>query len=149
MPEPTITLPRLPNESTKAYQARLCYCTLGANRSLEAVGQALGKSKALMERWSVCYGWVGHARAYDDTLAAIQIQQAREQYLSDIEAHRKRYGETGRALYAVARKKLAALNARDEPERLTAIASALTIAADLEAHALRLAELIAQLEGAH
>jgi hypothetical protein len=45
-------------ESSKAFAAFSLYLSLGEQRSLEAVGQKLGKSKVLMERWSKRYQWV-------------------------------------------------------------------------------------------
>jgi hypothetical protein len=59
---PTITLPRLDREHPARYEARTLYVTMGPDRSLEAVRQKLGKSKALMERWSTQDNWVEHAK---------------------------------------------------------------------------------------
>lgn len=52
-------------ESAKAFEAFETYRKMGASRSLRAVGQKLGKSTALMERWSRTYGWVERAAAYE------------------------------------------------------------------------------------
>ena len=38
---------------------------MGAERSLAKVAQKLGKSKALMERWSVRWQWGQRAEAWD------------------------------------------------------------------------------------
>lgn len=56
---------RLPTESTKAYAAYECYREFGAARSVAKVGQELGKSKTLMDRWSAQYQWVTRAAEWD------------------------------------------------------------------------------------
>jgi hypothetical protein len=56
---------RLPDESTKAYAAYLCYREFGASRSLEKVHQKLLKSTRLLAGWSAKYDWVKRAAAYD------------------------------------------------------------------------------------
>lgn len=59
---------RQENESAQAYEAFIAYLNQGADRSIRAVGQTLGKSRALVERWSAAYSWVARARAYDAEL---------------------------------------------------------------------------------
>lgn len=56
---------QLDKESAKAYSAAKIYFELGPERSHEAVSQELGKSKALIQRWSTRYGWIKRAREYD------------------------------------------------------------------------------------
>lgn len=68
---------RQAGESDVAYQAARIYFELGPERSLEAVRQRLGKSKALMERWSTRFHWVDRAASFDDHLAR-QRQAAME-----------------------------------------------------------------------
>lgn len=60
-----------PRESAKAYDAFLLYRDLGAERSLAAVGQRLGKSKAICERWSARWSWVRRCAAYDTHLVRL------------------------------------------------------------------------------
>ena len=55
---------RQAKESAKAFAAFSLYLNLGEQWSLEAVGQKLGKSKALMERWSKRYQWVERVEAH-------------------------------------------------------------------------------------
>lgn len=102
MTTPVTTVPRLDDESTRAHAAKIVYVTMGPQRSLEAVGQKLGKSKALMERWSVAHDWAATARAWDDQQAAAALAQAAEQYARDLEAHRARAKRSADELYAVA-----------------------------------------------
>lgn len=63
---------RLENESAKAFAGFQAYCEMGGNRSLKAVGRALGKSEGLLERWSARFKWVARAKAYDERLLSIQ-----------------------------------------------------------------------------
>ena len=56
---------RKDDESAKAFEAFDVYLKLGAKRSLAKVGQALGKSTPLMERWSSQHSWVRRAESFD------------------------------------------------------------------------------------
>jgi hypothetical protein len=162
----TIELPRLENESARAYAARVEYVTMGAGRSLETIGQKLGKSKALMERWSSKYGWVSSAEKYDADVSYITVQDAADKYVTDLEAHRKKASDAGAALYAVAGQLIKQINtALANPKKikgedgkwytlhgvdLTAntfsiAARAMQTALDLEAHALNLDRLLPSL----
>ena len=59
---------RQEGESEKAFEAFAIYKDMGANRSIQMVGQKLGKSRVLIERWSSRWNWVERARAYDNVL---------------------------------------------------------------------------------
>lgn len=59
---------RQEGESAQAFQGFAAYRDMGADRSLAKVAQKLGKSKALMERWSVRWQWVIRADAWDDEM---------------------------------------------------------------------------------
>lgn len=52
-------------ESNKAFEAFTVYLEMGPERSVRAVGQKLDKSRTLIGRWSVTYGWVERAAAWD------------------------------------------------------------------------------------
>jgi hypothetical protein len=145
--EPTITLPRLPNETGKAYAARQAYILMGAGRSLDKVSRECTKSLPLLKRWSARYGWVEHARRYDDICGQLAAVAAADAYRRELESYRERYGAVGRSLYQVAGRLLVVLNQQIDtlelaPADLTTIARALVVAADLEALALRLRELL-------
>jgi hypothetical protein len=60
-----------PDESAKAFEAFSVYLALGGRRSLETVGQKLGKSKALMERWSKRHNWVTRVEAHGQHMTAL------------------------------------------------------------------------------
>jgi hypothetical protein len=81
--ENNTVLARLPNESVKAFEAFTVYLGMGGSRSLEAVGQRLGKSKALMERWSKRHNWVARVAAYMSEMVAMK-QKLKEEFLREI-----------------------------------------------------------------
>jgi hypothetical protein len=64
------------NESLKAFAAFSLYLSMGPERSLAAVGKQLGKSQALMERWSSKYNWSGRVQAYATHLAKVEREAA-------------------------------------------------------------------------
>ena len=64
---------RLPRESGKAYEGFSEYRDQGINRSLKKTARRLRKNKALMERWSVRWGWVRRAEAWDDMLDEFKL----------------------------------------------------------------------------
>ncbi len=56
---------RQEGESTKAFEAFTIYLNMGADRSLRAVAEKLGKFRTLIERWSSSNAWVERVDAYD------------------------------------------------------------------------------------
>lgn len=60
---------RQQGESPQAYEAFATYRDMGAERSTAKVSRELGKTKALMDRWSSRWKWVERARAWDNELA--------------------------------------------------------------------------------
>jgi hypothetical protein len=78
-----------PDESAKAFAAFSTYLNLGAQRSLEAVGRKLGKSKALMERWSKRHNWVARVEAHAAHWAALtrwaELEAVREYALDRVQ----------------------------------------------------------------
>ncbi len=59
---------RQDGESAQAFQAFAEYRDMGPDRSMAKVGQKLGKSTQLMERWSSQWHWTVRADAWDDEL---------------------------------------------------------------------------------
>lgn len=82
---------RLPNESSKAYQAFCIYRDLGVERSLEKVAQNRGKpgSKSWLNTWSTKYHWVERAQAYDDYLEQEKRKEQEKAILEMVERHTK------------------------------------------------------------
>jgi hypothetical protein len=66
------TFEQQPKESAKAFAAFSVYLGMGAERSLAAVGQKLGKSKALVERWSAKFDWPARVQAQAAYLATVE-----------------------------------------------------------------------------
>src|SRR4051812_23513801 len=84
------TLPRYARqrgESRQGFAAFVAYRDLGPSRSLAKVGRALGKSVALLERWSARWAWVARAAAYDDHLD----QQRRAAWVKAVEDMAQRH----------------------------------------------------------
>lgn len=167
----TMEVPRLDEESARAHAAKIAYVTMGPDRSLEKVRQKIGKNTSYtrqLAEWSSQYDWAATARAWDDQQAAAALAAAGDAYRRDLEDHRKRYGDAGKALYQVAAQVLKQLSqiagqqptvieGKDgkfykvsglelTPATLTTAARAMTIAADLEAHALRLGDILPRLD---
>lgn len=61
-----------PKESAKAFEAFSVYLNMGPERSLAAVGQKMGKSKSLLERWSAKFDWPGRVQAQAAYLAVVE-----------------------------------------------------------------------------
>lgn len=72
-----------PKESAKAFAAFQEYLNLGPQRSLAAVRQKLGKSKALIERWCSKFDWVERVNAYNGQMLALK-QTLKEEFLREI-----------------------------------------------------------------
>jgi hypothetical protein len=62
-------------EGTKAYEAANAYFTLGPARSIAEVARELGKSEALLGRWSRAYRWVERAGQWDDHAASLERER--------------------------------------------------------------------------
>ena len=87
---------RQPDESSVAYEAFLCYRNMGhepegekKKRRLASVAEKLGKSLKLMERWSFTWDWVERARAYDNELQRISMEETREAVRKMLRDHMK------------------------------------------------------------
>ena len=61
-----------PKESGKAFAAFAVYLSMGSERSLAQVGQQLGKSVGLIERWSKRFDWGGRVQAHGAHFAAVE-----------------------------------------------------------------------------
>ncbi len=164
-------VPRLEQESARAHAMKVAYVTMGPERSLEKIRQKYSKNASYLRQlaeWSTQYDWAATARAWDDQQAALALADASAQYRADLEDHRKRYGDAGKALYQVAAQLLKQLSqlagqqprvieGKDgkmykipgielTPATLTVASRAMTIAADLEAHALRIGDILPKLD---
>ena len=68
----TLEFEQQTKESNKAFAAFALYLGMGSERSLRAVGEKLGKSEGLLQRWSSRYDWPGRVSAYALHLALIE-----------------------------------------------------------------------------
>lgn len=167
----TIELPRETGESARAYAARVRYVTMGPGRSIDKVadqnGIKTGSRPSNYLEWSRKYGWVACAEKYDQEIAFITVQEAAAAYRRDLEDHRQRYQKAGKDLHRVALGLMSTIAAqlqgqviegkdgrkytipamKIDANAITVLSRALTTAADLEAHALRLSELLPKLSG--
>lgn len=142
--------PQRDDESAKAYAAFTSYCLMGSERSTAKLQQEISKGKRLFDEWSRVHEWQARVREYDAALAAEASAAHTARYLADLEDHRKRYSEAGRGLYTVAGKMLKKLDAgivglEMTPQTLGILLRAFQTAADLEAHALGLDEIMPRL----
>jgi hypothetical protein len=83
---------RLPNESSKAYQAFCYYRDLGTGRGLDkALTSANRKltNHAWWGKWMSKYNWVERARAYDDYLEQEKRKEQEKAILEMVERHTK------------------------------------------------------------
>ena len=84
---------RQPRETSKAFAAFKTYLELGAERSLAAVGERLGKSKVMMERWSRKFDWPGRVAAHGAHLAVVEREAAEAVVLAKGADWAERYAE--------------------------------------------------------
>ena len=68
----TLPFEQQPRESAKAFAAFKIYLDMGSERSLATVGQKLGKSLVLIERWSSRWHWAERVAAHAGHLAEIE-----------------------------------------------------------------------------
>lgn len=66
---------RQPNEGIKPYEAFDLYCKQGSNRSIRKVAQQLGKSAAIISRWSSAHDWRERVRAYDNEMKRLEMEE--------------------------------------------------------------------------
>lgn len=98
---------RQPDETPKPYEAFCAYRDMGSERSLAKVGEKLGKSAALMERWSAKYGWVNRAALWDDEQERIEREIAQKEQVKEIRSMRKRHADLAKAMLIKSAKALA------------------------------------------
>ena len=87
---------RQAGESSVAYEAFLLYRNMShetdgekKKRRLASVAEKLGKSLKLIERWSFTWNWVERARAYDNELQRISMEETREAVRKMLKDHMK------------------------------------------------------------
>lgn len=96
---------QLPDESAKAFQAFSLYLKMGIERSISKVAEKLGKSRALIERWSSVWQWGERVRRYD----AWKQQVKREKLRHRIEESAEDDYETAKKLQEILKSPAIAL----------------------------------------
>lgn len=117
---------RQKGESAQAFAAFLVYLQMGADRSLSAVGQKVGKSRALMERWSSANSWVERCRAWDNYLQ----REAKKAAVAELREMNRRHIKVARALQGAAAQAL-----KDRGDKIITdknLAAVVKLATDLE-----------------
>lgn len=109
--KPELAWERQPGESEEAYAAFTDYYK-NPKRSQKKTAKAVGKSEALIYRWSVRWHWSERAREYDNALV-------REDYLATIDEIRKMNRKQAVIGVLLQTKGVAALQ-KLKPEKLTA-----------------------------
>jgi hypothetical protein len=85
---------RLPNESSRAYRAFELYRDMGpAERSIEKVGERLGKNPTALARLSSKYGWVERANAYDVYIGQKKAEKIAEEIIEMDRRHARQAQE--------------------------------------------------------
>lgn len=92
---------RQEGETSRAYEAFSAYRDLGSARSLAKVGQLLGKSTGLMERWSAAHAWVDRVAALEARDEIVRREAVEEYLTSQAEDHAEREGRIAEILLTV------------------------------------------------
>ena len=119
------------NETAPAFAAFVIYRDLGLGiRSIGKVVQELGKSTALIHRWSSRWNWVNRCRVYDQELDRL----IRERHMSELYAARDRHALLAREVQEKVLERLENMAADEIP--VPVLAQMLKIATDVELRAL-------------
>ena len=119
------------NETATAFAAFVIYRDLGLGiRSIGKVVQELGKSTALIHRWSSRWNWVNRCRDYDQELDRL----IRERHMSELYAARDRHALLAREVQEKVLERLENMAADEIP--VPVLAQMLKIATDVELRAL-------------
>lgn len=98
--ESSFPIPRLENETSKAYEAFQAFCLMGSDRSIDAAyekttGKQMGnRTSNHWDKWSCKYNWVQRSIEYDNWLAKSDIKIIREERDESIAILHKRSRET-------------------------------------------------------
>lgn len=153
---PTIEIPRLDGETSRAYHARVQYVTMpAAQRSLDALARQIGyKTKGTpysLMNWSRQYNWVEHARRYDDAVASLTVHRATSEYQQQLEQQRQQAFSLGTEMLDAARAMLADIMARRQqmdyrPGDLAIVAKVAMAGLEARSHALNIDRLMEAME---
>jgi len=149
---------KLDTETPRAYEAFMAWCALDSGRSLAKLSQDSGKHITLYEQWSRKHSWVARVARYDAAVSrerAAQLDAARR---ADVERLRVQSQQDAAVLRGLALRAAKVLDARlkslapegVEPQQiaglLRGVAAGLDTAANLDAAALGVADVLRYLE---
>lgn len=127
-----------PKESAKAFAAFSLYLVLGPERSIRAVGEKLGKSEGLVERWSARFDWPARVQAHAAHLAIVEREATEAltrgkaaQWVTRREEHRDDEWALRAELIAASRKVLRRFTEENRGATLGDVARALELASKL------------------
>jgi hypothetical protein len=83
----SLTFERMPGESAVAFAAFVVYRDVGPTRSIRKLRQEVGKSRAVLERWSVRWSWVERVRLWDAEVDANLRAENLERLQEDARRH--------------------------------------------------------------
>lgn len=121
---------QLDDETAKNFEAFAIYRDMPPSaRSLASVGRILGKSTALMERWSRQYNWIDRVRAFDQWRDATKRAKLEQEYERMAERHATQAQALAQALMLPAQQLLKRLS--ENPEQIYNEMSAMELAEQL------------------
>jgi len=100
---------RQQNEGPEAFEAAHIYIEMGEGRSTYKVADQVGKSIALIQRWSSQHDWVERARAFDNYL----LRRDLEELEADRVKARKRHAQVSKGFQARVIERLNALTPQE------------------------------------
>lgn len=140
---------RLPEESSKAYDAFVVYRDLGVSRSIEIAWQRYSKSDkrvpGYFKQWSATYNWVERAAAYDDHIEAEARKVIERDAIKRKADMLKRHAQTGKALQSFG---LTYLNDKKQPDKAADAISAIKSGVDMERKSEGLPEYLLEIMNA-
>ena len=149
----SIRIPYAQGERSKAYEAKVAYLLMGGYRNKADVAAKVNATITTVSAWAARYQWDEAAVQYDEAVAQHKIKLVEDAYRQDVEEYMKRYREVGRELQETAVELLQEMRARMRrptfpvtQNTLGLSSRALLAAADLEAHSLRISEILPQFE---
>jgi hypothetical protein len=164
-PSPSVNpVPALPwemqeGESAQAFEAFAIYRDMRADRSLSRVGQKLGKSGGLIERWSSENSWQERVLAYDQYLDRREREEREKAHLVAIADYRDRQRKLSASATEAAILLLQKANARMRdlgeseeipiaslPAFVRGAVAAAQVASSAEAEALGIDDLLRELD---
>jgi gamma-glutamyltranspeptidase len=151
---------RLPEETSKAYEAFCVYRDMGVQRSIQKAADMLSKSIPVLKRWAAQWDWAERVAAWDidqDYLLQKEaIKSRQKEYRKELAEFRKNHLAVGKAAFkasATCVKQIMefveqnqAIMTLDDASKAANIVRSLMPVADLWAKALAVDKLLERLQ---